>query len=84
MIRAALEFPLSKTDLATKTILRLPEMLRPTTVSLAEDEAAAPIGDVDVFCKLSKCRRSVSISKIRPLSMIFVAHPPAPGLLARI
>jgi hypothetical protein len=49
MIKAALEFPLSKTDLVTKAILRLPEMLRPTTVSLAEDEAAVPIGDVDVF-----------------------------------
>lgn len=54
MIQAALEFPLSKADLATKTILGLPEMLRPTTVSLAEDEAAAPIGDVDVFLQTFK------------------------------
>jgi hypothetical protein len=54
MIKAALEFPLSKTDLATKTILRLPEMLRPTTVSLAEDEPAVPIGDADVFLQTFK------------------------------
>ena len=29
-------------------------MLRPTTVSLAEDEAAVPIGDVDVFLQTFK------------------------------
>jgi hypothetical protein len=49
MIKSALEFPLSKTDLVTKTILSLPEMLRPTTVSLAEDEATIPIGDINRF-----------------------------------
>ena len=54
MIKVALEFPLSAKDLVTKTILSLPEMLRPTTVSLAEDEAAIPIGDVDVFLQTFK------------------------------
>jgi hypothetical protein len=54
MIEAALEFPLSAKDLVTKTILSLPEMLRPTTVSLAEDEAAVPIGDVDAFLQTFK------------------------------
>jgi hypothetical protein len=51
MIRAALTFPLQMTDLLTKTILRLPEILRPTSVTLAEDEPATAIGDVDVFLK---------------------------------
>ena len=51
MIRAVLTFPLQMTDLLIKTILRLPEILRPTSVSLAEDEPATAIGDVDVFLK---------------------------------
>jgi hypothetical protein len=38
MIKAVLKFPLSTTDLVTKTILSLPEILRPNFVSLAEDE----------------------------------------------
>ncbi len=54
MIVAALEFPWPATDLVTETILRLPEMLRPTSVSLAEDEPAEAIGDVDVFLRTFK------------------------------
>ena len=54
MMQAALEFPLSARDLVTKTILSLPEILRPTSVSLAEDEAATAIGDVDVFLQAFK------------------------------
>jgi hypothetical protein len=54
MIQAALEFPWSATDLVTETILRLPEMLRPTSVRLAEDEPVEAIGDVDVFPKTFK------------------------------
>jgi hypothetical protein len=54
MIQAALEFPLSARELVTKTILSLPEVLRPTSVSMAEDEAAVPIGDVDVFLQTFK------------------------------
>jgi hypothetical protein len=49
MIRAALTFPLSMTDLVTKTIMHLPEILRPTVISLAEDEPATAIGDINVF-----------------------------------
>jgi hypothetical protein len=51
MIMAGLTFPLQMTDLLTKTILRLPGILRPTSLSLAEDEPATAIGDVDVFLK---------------------------------
>jgi hypothetical protein len=54
MIKAALEFPLSATDLVIETILRLPELLRPTSMSLAEDEAATAIGDVEVFLQTFK------------------------------
>lgn len=54
MIQAALEFPLSARELLTKTILSLPEVLRPTSVSMAEDEAAVPISDVDVFLQSFK------------------------------
>ena len=49
MIMAALTFPLQMTDLLTKTILHLPGILRPTALSLAEDEPATAIGDVNVF-----------------------------------
>ena len=49
MIRAALTFPLSMTDLVTKTIMHLPEILRPTVISLAEDEPATAIRDINVF-----------------------------------
>jgi hypothetical protein len=51
MIMAALTFPLQMTELLTKTILHLPEMLKPTSFTLAEDEPAKAIGDVDVFLK---------------------------------
>jgi hypothetical protein len=51
MITAALTFPLPMTDSVTKTILCLPEISRPTSVTLAEDEPATAIGDVDVFLK---------------------------------
>jgi hypothetical protein len=54
MIKASLKFPLSTTVLVTKTILSLPEMLRPTSVSLAEDEPATAIGNVDVFLQTFK------------------------------
>lgn len=54
MIKAVLKFPLSTTDLVTKTILSLPEILRPTFVSLAEDEVGTAIGDVNVFLQTFK------------------------------
>jgi hypothetical protein len=54
MIKAVLKFPLSTTDLVTKTILSLPEILRPAFVSLAEDEVGTAIGDVNVFLQTFK------------------------------
>jgi hypothetical protein len=54
MIKAEFEFPLSTTDLVIRTILDLPEMLRPTIVSLAEDEVGTSIGDTKVFLQSFK------------------------------
>jgi hypothetical protein len=54
VIKAVLKFPLSMTDLVTKTILSLPEILRPTFVSMAEDEVGTAIGDVNVFLQTFK------------------------------
>jgi hypothetical protein len=51
MIMAALTFPLQMVDSLTKTILRLPGILKPTCFTLAEDEPTTAIGDVDVFLK---------------------------------
>src|ERR1700722_12767836 len=51
MIRSALTFPLQMTELLTKTILHLPEILRPISFTLAEDEPATAIGDVEAFLK---------------------------------
>jgi len=84
MIQAALEFPLSAKDLVTKTILSLPEMLRPTTVNLARTKPPFRSATLMSSFKLSKCHRSVSIFKTRLFCTIFVDHPPALGLLTRI
>jgi hypothetical protein len=51
MIGATLTFPSPMTNSVTKTLLGLPKQLRPTSFTLAEDEPATTIGDVDVFLK---------------------------------
>jgi hypothetical protein len=51
MIGATLTLPSPMTDSVTRTILRLPKLLRPTSFTLAEDEPDTDIGDVEVFLK---------------------------------
>ena len=84
MIRAALTFPLSMTDLVTKTIMHLPEILRPTVISLAEDEPATAIGDINVFLDTFKMQRLAFISKTQLFSMIFAGFRKTLSLLMRI
>ena len=84
MIRAALTFPLSMTDLVTKTIMHLPEILRPTVISLAEDEPATAIGDINVFLDTFNMPTIGVYLETQLSSMIFAAFRKTLSLLMRI
>jgi hypothetical protein len=84
MIRAALTFPLSMTDLVTKTIMHLPEILRPTVISLAEDEPATAIGDINVFLDTFKMPTIGVYLETQLSRMIFAGFRKTLSLLMRI